>query len=104
LDQPTLNDIDQAFFQLKSLSINTQSFYFELFEVMKKKKKTKSNIPFVTIESDPFFNTDLVVLDSSEDQIGKDISDVIFESDDSDNKEHISGPELNNNQNKIKSK
>ena len=71
---------------------------------MKKKKKIKPKIPFVTIESDPFFNTDLVLLDSSKDQIGKDISDVIFESDDSDNKEHISGPQLNNNHKKIKSK
>ncbi|MEN9963262.1 MAG: hypothetical protein RL582_357 [Bacteroidota bacterium] len=104
MDQPALNDIDQAFFQLKSLSINTQSFYFELFELMKKKKKIKSKIPFVSIESDPYFNKDLVVVDSSEDQTENDVSDVIFESESTENKEHISGPELNNNQIKIKLK
>jgi hypothetical protein len=71
---------------------------------MKKKKKIKSKIPFVSIESDPYFNKDLVILDSPEDQLENDNSDVIFESNLSENKEHISGPELNNNHIKIKLK
>ena len=71
---------------------------------MKKKKKIKSKIPFVSIESDPYFNKDLVVLDSSGDQTENNVSDFIFESELTENKEHISGPELNNNHNKIKLK
>ena len=104
MNYPVLNDIDQALFQLKSLSVNVQSIYFDLFEIMKKKKKIKYKIPFVSIESDPFFNKDLVVMDSSGDQTENDVSDIIFESELIENTEHISGPELNNNQIKIKLK
>jgi hypothetical protein len=71
---------------------------------MKKKKKIKSKIPFINIDSDPYFNKDLVVVDSSGDQTENDVSDFIFESELTENKEHISGPELNNNHVKLNSK
>lgn len=71
---------------------------------MKKKKKIKSKIPFVSIDYDPFFNKDLEVMDMSEDQTKNDVSDLIFESEFSDNIEHIYGQELNNNHVKLNSK